>query len=60
MADNKTFPSQKEGRFYLSEGGSETEVINHLLKYTQANKTAGLKTYKKGLRFDYDWRLNQP
>lgn len=27
MADKKTFPSQKEGRFYLSEGGPETEVM---------------------------------
>ena len=27
MADQKSFPTQKEGRFYLSEGGVETEVL---------------------------------
>ncbi len=27
MADEKTFPSQKEGRFYLTEGGTETEIM---------------------------------
>ncbi|MFT5110996.1 MAG: homocysteine S-methyltransferase [Parasphingorhabdus sp.] len=27
MADQKLFPTQKEGRFYLSEGGSETEIL---------------------------------
>jgi homocysteine S-methyltransferase len=27
MVGNKSFPSQKEGRFYLSEGGSETELM---------------------------------
>ncbi len=26
MADQKTFPPQKKGRFYLTEGGIETEV----------------------------------
>ena len=27
MADQKTFSPQKEGRYYLSEGGSETEIM---------------------------------
>jgi homocysteine S-methyltransferase len=27
MTDQKTFPPQKEGRFYLSEGGAETEIL---------------------------------
>ena len=27
MVGNKSFPSQQEGRFYLSEGGSETELM---------------------------------
>jgi len=27
MADEKTFPSQQEGRFYLTEGGIETEIM---------------------------------
>ena len=27
MTDQKTFPPQKEGRFYLSEGGVETEIL---------------------------------
>jgi homocysteine S-methyltransferase len=27
MTDQKKFPPQKEGRFYLSEGGTETEIM---------------------------------
>ena len=27
MAETKTFPSHQEGRFYLSEGGTETELM---------------------------------
>ena len=27
MTDQKPFPPQKEGRFYLSEGGTETEIL---------------------------------
>ena len=27
MTDIKSFPSKQEGRFYLSEGGTETEVL---------------------------------
>lgn len=27
MTDQKSFPLQKEGRFYLSEGGTETEIL---------------------------------
>ncbi len=27
MADQKSFPPQQEGRFYLSEGGTETELM---------------------------------
>ena len=27
MVSNKSFPSQQEGRFYLSEGGTETELM---------------------------------
>jgi hypothetical protein len=27
MTSQKNFPSQKEGRFYLSEGGTETEIM---------------------------------
>lgn len=27
MSEQKTFPPQKEGRFYLTEGGTETEIM---------------------------------
>lgn len=27
MVSNKFFPRQQEGRFYLSEGGTETELM---------------------------------
>ena len=46
--------------FQADFGGSETGVINHLQKYAEDNLTDTLKTYKKDLRFDYDWKLNKP
>lgn len=46
--------------FQVDFGGSKAGVISHLLKYAQGNLVETLKTYKKGLRFDYDWGLNQP
>ena len=45
--------------FQVDFGGSEEGVINHLQKYATDNLANTLKTYKKGLRFDYDWGLNQ-
>ena len=39
--------------------GSEAGVIKHLQKYAQGSLSDTLKTYRKGLRFDYDWKLNQ-
>jgi len=60
MINNKLQVSSIYKWFQADFGGSEAEVINHLLKYTQASTTAELKTYKKGLKFDYDWGLNQP
>jgi hypothetical protein len=45
--------------FQADFGGSEERVINHLQKYATGSLADTLKTYKKGLRFDYDWRLNQ-
>ena len=45
--------------FQADFGGSEEGVINHLQEYATDNLADTLKTYKKGLRFDYDWGLNQ-
>lgn len=41
-------------------GDSERGVISHLQKYARNNLAETLKTYNKGLRFDYDWNLNRP
>ncbi len=46
--------------FQSDFGGSEKGVILHLQKYSEDSLGDVLKTYKKGLRFDYDWELNQP
>jgi hypothetical protein len=46
--------------FQADFGGSEAGVITHLRKYAQASLADTLKTYNKGLRFEYDWGLNQP
>lgn len=41
-------------------GDSEKGVINHLKKYARDPLMKNLQTYNKGLRFDYDWSLNEP
>jgi len=41
-------------------GGSESGVIQHLRKYARGDMAKTLKTYDKGLRYDYDWSLNLP
>lgn len=41
-------------------GGSEAGVIKHISTYSDDSLTQTLKTYNKGLRYDYDWSLNQP
>ena len=46
--------------FQVDFGGSKAGVISHLQKYAKGRLAEKLKTYKKELRFDYDWRLNQP
>lgn len=40
--------------------GSEEGVIKHLLQYAEDSLTAVLRTYPKGLRYEYDWNLNEP
>jgi hypothetical protein len=45
--------------FQADFGDSEAGVIRHLRKYAQGNLAETLKSYKKGLRFDYDWALNK-
>lgn len=46
--------------FQADFGGSEAGVLNHMRTYAQGDLKETLKSYKKGLRFDYDWALNQP
>lgn len=46
--------------FQADFGDSEAGVISHMRKYAQGGLVDTLKTYKKGLRFHYDWGLNQP
>lgn len=41
-------------------GGSEEGVIRHLDKYAGDKLADILKTYDKGLRYTYDWSLNEP
>lgn len=46
--------------FQSDFGGSESGVLDHLKEYAQGPLVETLKTYNKGLRFEYDWDLNQP
>jgi hypothetical protein len=60
MIKNKLQVSSIYKWFKADFGGSETGVLRHLQKYMQGSLADTLKTYKKGLRFEYDWDLNQP
>lgn len=40
--------------------GSEQGVKDHLLQYAENDLANTIKSYNKGLRYDYDWDLNQP
>jgi hypothetical protein len=46
--------------FQVDFGGSEEGVIEHLLQYAEDGLAAVLQTYDKGLRYEYDWKLNAP
>ena len=41
-------------------GDSEAAVIKHLLKYADAELAAQLRSYDRGLDYEYDWSLNDP
>ena len=45
--------------FQADFGGSEQQVIEHLLLYAQGNLAHTLRTYKGKIRFDYNWNLNE-
>ncbi len=40
-------------------GSTEQGVIDHLLEYAEAELAAVLQGNSKGLRYDYDWQLNE-
>jgi hypothetical protein len=59
----------ERGRLYVSSiykwfqvdfGGSEEGVIKHLQQYAKASLVESLRVYDKGLRYDYNWKLNEP
>lgn len=45
--------------FQVDFGGSEEGVIKHLLQYAEGGLADALRTYDKGLRYEYDWKLNE-
>ena len=40
-------------------GSTEQGVIDHLLQFADAELAVALKKNSKGLRYDYDWQLNE-
>lgn len=44
--------------FQVDFGGSEAGVVEHLRQYAVGTLAQALRTYDKGLRDSYDWRLN--
>lgn len=46
--------------FQTDFGDSEALVIKHLQKYATGSLADDLRTYNKGLTYDYDWNLNEP
>jgi len=45
--------------FQVDFGGTEQGVVDHLLQFADAGLAAALKKNSKGLRYDYDWQLNE-
>ncbi len=44
--------------FQVDFGGSEKGVVRHLLLYAQGDLVNVLQSYRRGLRYDYNWGLN--
>lgn len=58
-----------KGRLYVSSiykwfqvdfGSSAESLVRHLLDYAEGSLADALRSYDKGLRYDYDWNLNGP
>jgi len=60
LVDGRLHVSSIYKWFQVDFGGSEKGVITYLLKYAEVGLADVLRTYDKGLRYDYDWNLNQP
>lgn len=45
--------------FQVDFGGSKSGVVKHLRQYAEGDLAEALQTYSKGLRFGYDWNLNE-
>lgn len=59
MVKGKLYVSSIYKWFQVDFGGSESGVIKHLLQYVEGGLVDDLRTYNKGLRFDYNWTLNE-
>ncbi|MFP3982997.1 MAG: DUF547 domain-containing protein [Desulfurivibrionaceae bacterium] len=46
--------------FQVDFGGSEAGVIKHLRLYAEGDLAEDLQSYDRGLRYEYDWSLNEP
>lgn len=44
--------------FQVDFGGSDAGVVEHLRHYAEGTLAQALRTYDKGLRDSYDWKLN--
>jgi hypothetical protein len=60
MVDGKLQVSSIYNWFQVDFGGTEKGVTRHLLQYlSQGNSLADtLRSYDRGLRYDYDWNVN--
>jgi len=46
--------------FQADFGGNEAGVIKHLQKYADAKLATTLSKYRAGLKYDYNWQINEP
>jgi hypothetical protein len=58
LADDRLYVSSIYVWFKVDFGGSDAGVVEHLRQYAEGALAEGLRTYDKGLRDSYDWRLN--
>ena len=56
---NRLYASNIFNWYKADFGGSDSNLIQHFLRYADAGLASELKSFKGSIRYSYDWRLNE-